>query len=113
MAAVPTTVIPFGVSRVRRYKDRAFTSLLWLCGALAMLPLLFIAGYVVVRGVAALNAAFFTKEPTAPGLSGGGIVQAFIGSAIMVGLAGRVSVPPGLLARGDLAQLRGSASAGG
>jgi len=112
MAAVPTTMIPFGVSRVRRYKDRAFTSLLWLCGALAMLPLLFIAGYVVVRGVAALNVAFFTKEPTAPGLPGGGIVQSFIGSGIMVGLAVLFSVPLGVMTGVYLAEFGGRRVAG-
>ena len=43
------------LSGKRRAKDRAFTAFLWVCGVLAMLPLLFIAGYVVAKGVKALN----------------------------------------------------------
>ena len=43
------------ISGKRRAKDRAFTAFLWVCGVLAMLPLLFIASYVVAKGVKALN----------------------------------------------------------
>jgi phosphate transport system permease protein len=87
-----------GVSRSRRAKDRAFTYFMWACGALAMLPLLFIAAYVVGKGAKALNLDFFTKEPAAPGESGGGIVQSFIGSGLIVGMATAFSVPLGVLA---------------
>jgi phosphate transport system permease protein len=104
--------MPIGVSRSRRYKDRAFTTLLWVCGGLAMLPLLFIAGYVVAKGVSALDVAFFTKEPTAPGVPGGGIVQSFIGSGIMIGLAVLFSVPLGVLTGVYLAEFGGRRVAG-
>jgi phosphate transport system permease protein len=86
------------VSSGRRVKDRAFTVFLWTCGFLAMLPLLFIASYVVGKGASALNLAFFTKEPAVPGQPGGGIVQSFIGSGLIVGMAILFSVPLGILA---------------
>ena len=86
------------LSGKRRAKDRAFTAFLWVCGVLAMLPLLFIAGYVVAKGVKALNIDFFTKEPAAPGEPGGGIVQSFIGTGLIVGMAIVFSVPLGILA---------------
>ena len=79
--------VPRGLSRRRRITNRAFTLSLWIAGFLAMLPLLFIAGFVVTKGVRALNVDFFTKEPVAPGQSGGGIVQSFIGSGLIVGMA--------------------------
>lgn len=88
---------PASLARRRRLKDRAFTYALWACGVLAMLPLLFIVGYVVARGVKALNVDFFTKEPTAPGVPGGGIVQSFIGTGLIVGMATLFSVPLGVL----------------
>jgi len=62
-----------------------------------MLPLVFIAGYVIVKGVAALNVDFFTKTPAPPGLPRGGIVQSFIGTGIIVGIATGISVPLGIL----------------
>jgi len=77
---------------------------LWGSGFLAMLPLVFIAGYVVARGVRALNVDFFTKEPAAPGQPGGGIVQSFIGSGLIVGMATLFSVPLGLMAAIYLAE---------
>jgi phosphate transport system permease protein len=81
----------------RRAKDRAFTAFLWTCGILAILPLVFIAGYVIAKGVAALNLDLFTKTPAPPGLPGGGIVQSFIGTGIIVGIATGISVPLGVL----------------
>jgi phosphate transport system permease protein len=92
------------VSRRRRIKDRIFTILLWTAGGLAVLPLVFIAGYVVVRGVQALNIPFFTKTPEPPGVPDQGIVQAFIGSGIIIGLAMLFSIPLGLLSAVYLAE---------
>jgi len=63
-----------------------------------MLPLLFITSYVVAKGASALNIDFFTKEPAAPGEPGGGIVQSFIGTGLIVGMATVFAVPLGVLA---------------
>jgi phosphate transport system permease protein len=87
-----------GVSSSRRIKNRAFTIFLWGCGFLAILPLVFIVSYVVGKGASALNIDFFTKEPVAPGQTGGGIVQAFVGSGLIVGMAAGLSIPLGVLA---------------
>jgi phosphate transport system permease protein len=59
---------------------------------------LFIVSFVVVKGASALNVDFFTKEPAAPGDSGGGIVQSFVGTGLIVGMAILMSVPLGVLA---------------
>jgi len=90
--------IEIPVSSIRRAKDRAFTVILWACGILALMPLLFIVGFVLVRGLPALNLAFFTQTPAAPGLPGGGIAQSFIGSGLIVGMATLFSVPLGVMA---------------
>jgi phosphate transport system permease protein len=89
--------VPVSVSRRRRLKDKALTVFLWASGFLACLPLLFIVAYVVAKGYSALDLAFFTKEPAAPGEPGGGIVQSFIGSGMIVGMATLFSVPLGVL----------------
>ena len=92
------------VSRSRRVKDRAFTAALWICGGLAMLPLLFISAYVIVKGAAALNISFFTQSPAPPGVPDQGIAPALIGSAMIVGMATLFAVPLGLLAAVYLAE---------
>jgi len=97
-ASVDSAPMSTRLSGKRRAKDRAFTAFLWVCGVLAMLPLLFIASYVVAKGIKALNIDFFTKEPAAPGEPGGGIVQSFIGTGLIVGMAIVFSVPLGILA---------------
>jgi phosphate transport system permease protein len=93
-----------GVSRSRRIKDRAFTVTLWICGGLAMLPLLFISTYVVVKGAAALNISFFTQSPAPPGVPDQGIEPALIGSLMIVGMATLFAVPLGILAAIYLAE---------
>jgi phosphate transport system permease protein len=100
MSATASLAAPLsrGLGSRRRAKDRAFTVFMWGCGVLAMLPLLFIASYVLAKGVKALNLDFFTQEAPAPGETGGGIVQAIIGSGIIVGIATLLAVPIGVMA---------------
>jgi phosphate transport system permease protein len=89
----------------RRWKDRAFTGLLWACAVIAMIPLVLIASYVVVRGYHVLSVSFFTKEPSGPLTpQAGGIAQAFIGTALIVGMAALFSIPLGVLTAVYLAE---------
>jgi phosphate transport system permease protein len=92
------------VSRARRMKNQVFTVALYVCGLLALLPLFFIVLFIVLRGFKALNVDFFTKTPTIPGLPGGGISQAFVGTFIIIGIAIVISVPLGILSAIYLAE---------
>jgi phosphate transport system permease protein len=87
-----------GVSWSRRVKNRAFLILLWVAGGLALLPLCFIASYVIAKGARALNVDFFTKAPVPPPLTGGGFGPAFVGTMMMVGMAALFAIPLGVLA---------------
>jgi phosphate transport system permease protein len=81
----------------RRAKDRAFTIFMWSCAVLALIPLILITIYVVSRGLESLSWSFFTKEPNNVDPGTGGIVQSFIGTGIIVGIAMLIAVPLGTL----------------
>jgi len=90
---------------VRRVKDVAYTVFLGACVVLAISALGAIAVYVVAKGVGALSVNFFTKEPAGTlQPEDGGIVQSFIGTGIIVGIASLIAVPLGLLTAVYLAE---------
>jgi phosphate transport system permease protein len=94
-----------GVSAKRRLKDRAFTTFMVVAAALAIIPLALIVSYVIVKGWSALTVNFFTKEPAGTlNPSAGGIVEAFIGTGIMVLIASLIAIPLGLLSAVYLAE---------
>ena len=61
------------------------------------LPLLFIIYYIFKRGITRVNWTFLTHIPKPVGETGGGIVNALIGSIITVLLAAIIAIPFGLL----------------
>jgi phosphate transport system permease protein len=60
--------------------------------------LVWILGVVIIRGAGALNLSFFTQLPTPPGMAGGGLANAILGTLGMTVAATLMSVPIGLLA---------------
>jgi phosphate transport system permease protein len=68
------------------------------CLGITILPLLAIMFHMLWRGLARLDWALWTQLPPAPGLSGGGVGNALLGSLLVVGLATLLAVPIGLLA---------------
>ena len=59
---------------------------------------------VIQRGIAAISWDFFTKLPTPPGMEGGGVMNAIIGTVLMTGIATLLGVPTGVLAGVYLAE---------
>jgi len=53
---------------------------------------------VVARGAGALSASFFTELPTPPGMAGGGLANAILGTLLMTLVATGIGAPIGLLA---------------
>jgi phosphate transport system permease protein len=66
--------------------------------------LLFILGYLFVAGARNLNFAFFTELPKPVGEAGGGMANAIVGSAKILGLATAIGVPVGFLSGVYLAE---------
>jgi phosphate transport system permease protein len=86
-----------------RYKRRMLANkfMLGLAGLLtliALVPLFWIIGYVILKGGQYINLNFFIKLPTPLGVAGGGVLHSIEGTLILTVLAGLFSVPPGLLA---------------
>jgi phosphate transport system permease protein len=70
-----------------------------LCGAMvlaAIVPLGSLLWLVVSKGAAGLSFAFFTALPTPVGEPGGGIGNAILGTAMLVGLACLLGLPLGV-----------------
>ncbi|MDF5732688.1 MAG: phosphate ABC transporter permease PstA [Rhizonema sp. PD38] len=75
------------------------TVLAFVCGVLALLPLLAVLSYVLIKGFSSLNLSIFTDLPPVAGqLQGGGFGNAIIGTLIMVGIGTVISIPVGVLA---------------
>ena len=73
---------------------------------LALVPLVAILVYVVKRGLGALSVAFFTSLPRPVGETGGGMVNAIVGTVELVGLASLMGIPIGIAAGLFLAEYR-------
>ena len=82
--------------------------LTYLAAFLAMLPLVLILGYLLVKGVGAISLDFFTEMPRPVGEAGGGMANAIIGTLILVGIASVIGLPVGIGAGLYLAEYRAS-----
>lgn len=65
---------------------------------MAVIPLIWILVYVIQRGYRFLTLDFFTQLPTPVGVPGGGILNAIVGSGLVVGVACLLAVPISLIA---------------
>ena len=89
---------------------RALTSLLltvgiWIAAIAAAIPLISVLYMLIVRGGARLGASVFVELPPAGFEMGGGFGNAILGTVVMVGLGGLISIPFGVLAAVFLAEL--------
>jgi phosphate transport system permease protein len=96
--------------RQRRVLNLAMCGLLAGAFLLALLPLVAVLAYALLRGLNHLSLSFLTHSMRGVGPldPGGGIAQAIWGSTEQVLIAGLVSVPLGLLVAIHLAEYRGT-----
>lgn len=83
--------------RSRRIVDHLASGLAGLCTILLLAPLVLIFGYLLVKGVTAVNLDFFTQLPKPVGEVGGGMANAIVGSLTLVLLASVLGLPIGIL----------------
>jgi phosphate transport system permease protein len=95
--------------RRRRLIDLLMRSLTVLATLVALVPLVLILGFVVIRGASAFNIDFFTQAYQPPVLdlgleaggqvvSAGGVLHGIVGSLVVVGMAMLIALPIGVLA---------------
>jgi phosphate transport system permease protein len=91
---------------VRRLLNRVMSGLTFLAALAVICPLLMILGFLVLRGISAINLDFFIHLPKAVGETGGGVANAIVGSVIMIALASCIGLPVGILGGLYLAESR-------
>jgi phosphate transport system permease protein len=91
----------------RHLVGRVAVGLCLVAVAISLVPLVALAAYTTSRGVHALSFDFFTKVPTPPGIPGGGISNAIVGSLIIIALAAAMAIPVGIVTALFLLERRG------
>ena len=83
-------------SLARNIGSRILTIISGLFAGIAVLPLILVLGYVLVRGASKISITLLTELPPPPGLEGGGIGNAIIGTFVVTILAAIVAIPVGV-----------------
>ena len=83
--------------RKRRLFDLIVKSISTAGASIGLFFLLWIIYVVLLRGLGAINAEFFTELPTPPGMEGGGLANAILGTVILTVLGALIGTPLGLL----------------
>jgi len=80
----------------RKRKDTAFQILIYIPAVIVIAILIAILVQVVVRGAPAINFDFLTKQQKPFGETGGGVVQAIVGTFLVILVATIIAFPLGL-----------------
>ena len=80
----------------RRLKSNVMVVVLASTVVVAVVPLVFILGTLIVKGAGSLNAMFFIASPVPAGQTGGGVGHAVIGTLVIVGMACLMGLPLGI-----------------
>lgn len=85
------------LTRFRFIKDKLFKSGVVLLTLLSTVPLLLIIFYIAKQGISSINWEFFINLPKPVGEKGGGILNALIGSIIIIIVASIIAIPFGTM----------------
>ncbi|MCP9928778.1 phosphate ABC transporter permease PstA [Cyanobium sp. CH-040] len=88
--------LTFDPTLKRNRLNRLLTSIAALFAAIAVLPLFLVILYVLVQGGRLMSLSLFTQLPPPPGLEGGGIGNAVLGTIIVTLVASAISIPIGV-----------------
>ncbi len=74
------------------------TILAFACVVIALIPLIAVLSYVLIKGAGRISLELFTELPPPPLVKGGGFGNAFLGTLLTVALGAVISIPIGILA---------------
>ena len=80
----------------RNLWNRLLSSLAALFTALAVLPLVLVLVYVLIKGGSLINVQLLSELPPPPGLDGGGIGNAIVGTLVVSLIASLIAIPVGV-----------------
>lgn len=86
------------VYRRRLWIHRVGIALSFFAMAVGLFFLMWILLTLIIKGFGGIDLAIFTQSTPAPGSEGGGLMNAIVGSLLMVGAAVFISTPIGILA---------------
>jgi phosphate transport system permease protein len=81
----------------RKIKNALASTIATIAALLVIAPLGLVFYHLLVSGIGSVNLDFFTHLPKPVGEVGGGMVNAIVGSAELLGLAALIGVPVGVL----------------
>ena len=81
---------------LRNRANAAMTALAATFATIAVLPLIFVIAYVLIKGFTVLSPSIFFELPPPPGLDGGGIGNALIGTLVVTLISCVFAVPVGV-----------------
>src|SRR6201996_2574451 len=82
----------------RNIKSLIFKGIIVFFAFLITVPLIIVLLYIIKQGATQVNWHFLTNVPAPVGEPGGGIINALVGSFIMVLIASVIAIPVGMLA---------------
>ncbi len=82
--------------RRRILADKLFKGVIVLLSFACILPMFFILFFITSKGISVINWAFLTQLPKPVGEVGGGILNAIIGTLMLIAVATLLSVPIGV-----------------
>ena len=88
----------------RKFINAVMLTMTGVCTVATVAVLFVILGALVVNGASSLSWNFFTKLPVPVGETGGGMANAIVGSAQIVGIAALIGIPIGFIAGVYLAE---------
>jgi phosphate transport system permease protein len=91
----------------RKVVNMVMLTLTGVCAVLSVSVLFVVLGFLVWNGAASIDWNFLTKLPAPTGETGGGMANAIVGSALMVGLAALIGLPAGFFGGIYLAEFGG------
>ena len=98
MTAVASPLTPLPKSGVRKVKNAIATMFISLAFLVALIPLVFLVGYVVQQGSKVMSWNFLNDDlPFVDRLPGGGMGPAVVGTLLITGAASLMAIPLGIL----------------